>query len=174
MDEPRNELLTVKAAAALLKVSPYTVYRWIGEGRLASVRFSPRVIRIRRSDLEEVVEISDARRGPASRELGAVREVAVAGYRPGNKSNDKEVIDVEEELREVRRLVEHFRELRKRPRSPNDPPKGSWEALRRHVGVISKEDGEELWRVIKEDRERSRDEPVKWPIFSTRRRSASS
>jgi excisionase family DNA binding protein len=54
MVQTADELLTVKEAARLLKVSPYTVYRWISAGRLNAVRYSPRVLRLRRSDLESV------------------------------------------------------------------------------------------------------------------------
>jgi len=52
MVEIKDELLTVAEAAARLKVTRHTVYRWIAEGRLPAVRYSARVLRLRASDLE--------------------------------------------------------------------------------------------------------------------------
>lgn len=49
-----DELLTAAETAALLKVTPHTVYRWIARGKLASVRYSRKVLRIRRSDLDQL------------------------------------------------------------------------------------------------------------------------
>ena len=40
------------------------------------------------------------------------------------------------------------------------PEKGTVAALFRHFGVISKEEGEELWRTIKEARDASVNDPV--------------
>jgi hypothetical protein len=60
--------------------------------------------------------------------------------------------------------MDRYRELSERPPGPDEPPKGSWEALRRHVGVISQEDGDELLRIIMEAREASKNDPVwSWP-----------
>jgi excisionase family DNA binding protein len=52
MLDTKDELLTVAEAARLLKVTPHTIYRWIGQGRLRALRYSRRVLRVRRSDLE--------------------------------------------------------------------------------------------------------------------------
>jgi len=51
MVQLEDELLTVAEAAELLKVTRHTIYRWIAEGRLPAVRYSPRVLRIRSEDL---------------------------------------------------------------------------------------------------------------------------
>jgi len=51
-----DELLTVAEAAALLKVTRHTIYRWITEGRLPAVRYSRRVLRLRREDLAELAQ----------------------------------------------------------------------------------------------------------------------
>jgi len=51
MVELKDELLTVTEAAALLKVTRHTVYRWIAEGRLPAKRYSRRVVRLRKDDL---------------------------------------------------------------------------------------------------------------------------
>jgi excisionase family DNA binding protein len=137
-----DELLTVAEAAKLLKVSRHTIYRWIAEGRLPAVRYSRRIVRLRRGDLER------GRRG-APRGVSEAKAVYKA------KSN----VDEEAEREEVKRLLERYRELVNRPRGPNEPPKGSSEAVLRHVGVISKETGDELRRLIMEDREASRNDP---------------
>jgi len=136
-------LLTVAEAAEYLRVTRHTVYRWIAQGRLRAVRYSPRVLRLRRSDLEQ--------HGVASRSaVGETRAV----YSPGRQVSD------EEEQQEVRRLLERYRELSNRPRQPGEPPKGSAEALLRHVGVISEETGEELRRVIREAKDASVNDAV--------------
>ena len=58
MVQLENELLTVAEAAALLKVTRHTIYRWIAEGRLPAARYSPRVLRVRREDLGHVNKMS--------------------------------------------------------------------------------------------------------------------
>ena len=58
MVELKDELLTVAEAAALLKVTPHTVYRWIAAGRLPAVRYSRRVVRVRLSDLAQIKQDS--------------------------------------------------------------------------------------------------------------------
>jgi excisionase family DNA binding protein len=56
MVQLKDELLTVAEAAKLLKVTRHTIYRWITEGRLPAARYSRRVIRLRREDLDRVKE----------------------------------------------------------------------------------------------------------------------
>jgi len=145
MVELNDELLTVAEAAALLKVTRHTVYRWIAEGRLPAVRYSRRVVRVRRADLERHSEP----RVTALRETGLAYEA-----RSGQD------VAAEEEREEVRRLMENYRKLTRRRRRRGEPPKGSPEAILRHVGVISEEEGEELRRIIMEDRQRSLNDPV--------------
>ncbi len=43
--------LTVKEAAALLGVSTRTVYGWIRDGRIPSVRFGPKLLRVPKDKL---------------------------------------------------------------------------------------------------------------------------
>ena len=50
------QLLTVGEAAALLKVTPITVYRWLASGELPKVKLARRVVRIRREDLERFIK----------------------------------------------------------------------------------------------------------------------
>jgi len=49
-----DDLLTVPEAAAVLKVSPVTVSRWLRQGRLPAYRLGPRAVRIRRAELAAV------------------------------------------------------------------------------------------------------------------------
>jgi excisionase family DNA binding protein len=47
------DLLTLKEAATLLKVSVVTLRRWIKQGRLPAYHVGPRKVRINRSDLSK-------------------------------------------------------------------------------------------------------------------------
>lgn len=47
-----SELLTVREAAAYLKVSPVTVKRYLRQGRLRGIHLSSRAVRVRRTDLD--------------------------------------------------------------------------------------------------------------------------
>lgn len=55
MERQRIELLTIKEAALLLRVSTVTISRWIKQGRLAANYVGPRSIRIRRDDLDSLL-----------------------------------------------------------------------------------------------------------------------
>lgn len=50
-----TDLLTVREAAGLLKVSAVTLHRWLKQGRLPAQRVGPKAIRIRRRDLASVI-----------------------------------------------------------------------------------------------------------------------
>jgi excisionase family DNA binding protein len=52
----REELLTVKDVAALLRISPGSVYHWLGQQRLPCVRFSKRCVRFRSSEILALVK----------------------------------------------------------------------------------------------------------------------
>ena len=47
-----GDLMTTKEAAEILRVSHFTVSRWIARGVLPGVKVGPRCTRVRRSDLE--------------------------------------------------------------------------------------------------------------------------
>jgi excisionase family DNA binding protein len=51
ISDPDTVLYTVQEVAEILKVGPRTVYRYINEGQLESVRLSARKTRVRRRDL---------------------------------------------------------------------------------------------------------------------------
>ncbi|MGH2531480.1 MAG: helix-turn-helix domain-containing protein [Thermomicrobiales bacterium] len=51
-----TEFLTVAEAASILKVDRSTVRRWIDRGDLPAVRVGQRSLRIRRNDLDRVIE----------------------------------------------------------------------------------------------------------------------
>ena len=69
-----TELLTVQEAAAMLKVNPITVRRFIAQGRLAAVRVGRRV-RVSKEAVEQFVTpvrprpAKPAKRAPAGRAL---------------------------------------------------------------------------------------------------------
>jgi len=130
-----DDLLTVAEVARYLGVTPHTVYRWISRSRLAAIRYSRKVIRVRRSDLAAL----------APARTPAIAEVKLA-YEAKSQLSDAQ----ERDLRRVRRLLKKYREMRDRPRSPGEPRPGSREALLRVVGLISHEDAEELRRVIRD------------------------
>src|SRR2546423_679831 len=136
MARQEDELLTVAEAARLLRVTPHTIYRWISAGRLPAVRYSTRTIRIRPSELGLTSP-------PAAHDPSSV-------YRPTPSTTPSP--DEDEEREEIKRLMEEYRMRRDRPRPADAPPRGSWEALRQTIGIISKEEGEELYRLVMEDR----------------------
>lgn len=65
-----EEFLTVAEVAELLKLNQQTVRNWIDHGSLPAVRVGRRV-RIRRSDLERVIENGSTRAGKAGSPDGA-------------------------------------------------------------------------------------------------------
>lgn len=141
MVQTSDELLTVKEAAALLKVSPYTIYRWVSAGRLPGVRYGRRVLRLRRSDVEA------ARSGVPRERGGVLRERATAEY--GATGSDYAAI--EPDLEDIRQFAERWRRMQERAAArPKAPGHGTVAALRRHFGVLDKETWEEFDRVIRE------------------------
>src|SRR5919197_5078158 len=58
-----SALLSVSQAAQRLGVSPSTIWRWIEAGRLPAYRIGPKKIRVRREDLEQMVQPAGDRKG---------------------------------------------------------------------------------------------------------------
>ena len=136
MMDSSDQLLTVAEVARYLGVTPHTVYRWIKQGRLPATRYSPKVIRVRRSDVAEF-----ARRAP-----GGVAEARVL-YQLGPSLGSPEY---DAERKEIKRLLDHYSKLSRKPRPKGAPRRGSPEALLEVAGILTKEEGEELRRVIRE------------------------
>ena len=59
-------LMTLEEAAAALRVSTDTVRRRIRAGRLRAYRFGPRMLRLRRADVEREAKGDVVRVGPAT------------------------------------------------------------------------------------------------------------
>lgn len=92
MDRTRNdELLTIKEAAALLKMSTVTVSRWLKQGRLVGYKVGPRSIRLRRCDVEALLEPTEIK-GANAQDLPPLTDEEVA--------RRNEVIRRMDELRE--------------------------------------------------------------------------
>ena len=64
----KGDYYTVSEAARILYVSPSTVWRWIEADKLPAYRVGPRAIRIKKQDLEAVVQPARAKRAPIDRE----------------------------------------------------------------------------------------------------------
>lgn len=54
--ETERPFYTVAEAARMLQVSPSTIWRWIEAERLPAYRVGPRRIRLRKEDLEKVIQ----------------------------------------------------------------------------------------------------------------------
>lgn len=52
-------LLRVQETAKLLKVSKWTIYRWIEEGRLSAVKLGPGSLRVVRTSVDELLGKSE-------------------------------------------------------------------------------------------------------------------
>ena len=62
--DTRDDLYTVAEAAALLRVSKPTIWRWIRSGCLPARRMGERIVRIRRAELDALTEGRKQRGGP--------------------------------------------------------------------------------------------------------------
>jgi excisionase family DNA binding protein len=70
---PDETFLTVAEVAEMLKLNPQTVRNWIDQGRMPALRVGRRV-RIRRSDLERVLDESATAPQSGSRDAGPPAE----------------------------------------------------------------------------------------------------
>jgi excisionase family DNA binding protein len=53
-----SELLTVPEAAELLRLKPSTIRAWVSQRRIPYVKLGGRLVRIRRSDAQAIIESS--------------------------------------------------------------------------------------------------------------------
>ncbi len=74
MDAP---LLRVHEAARLLKVSKWTVYRWIEEGRLEATKIGRGSLRIFRSSVAALIDDNRTRRWGASTASYGIKVVSL-------------------------------------------------------------------------------------------------
>ena len=63
MKDEFDELLTIGEAAAVVGVHPSTIRRRIEKGTLTAFRVGPRLIRVRRSDLERLFKSIETKSG---------------------------------------------------------------------------------------------------------------
>ena len=56
MVNPLDSLLTPDQISKKLKVSVFTVYRWIKSGKLKAIKITPRVFRIEEKDLNDFLK----------------------------------------------------------------------------------------------------------------------
>jgi excisionase family DNA binding protein len=52
----KRELLTAAEAATVLRIGRTTMYKLLADGTVPCVRLGPRLIRVRRTDLDEILE----------------------------------------------------------------------------------------------------------------------
>jgi excisionase family DNA binding protein len=53
---PRSDLLTIREAAEILRLSPESVRRRVRAGTIPACKLSQRAVRIRRADLDAIIE----------------------------------------------------------------------------------------------------------------------
>ncbi len=70
-----EDLLSIAEAAKRLQVSRVTLWRWIQSGRLKAYRLGPRKVRIRQSDLGDLLKPLEASNRQNADIRAAVREV---------------------------------------------------------------------------------------------------
>jgi excisionase family DNA binding protein len=55
-----KKMVSPQEAADQLSVDRDTIFRWIREGKLAASKLSPRIVRIRQSDIDALIQRSAA------------------------------------------------------------------------------------------------------------------
>lgn len=51
-----KDLVTLDQAAEVCQVTPKTIRRWISDGRVTGYRLGPRLLRVDRAELDQLVE----------------------------------------------------------------------------------------------------------------------
>ena|SRR5579885_2323538 len=98
------DLITLKEAAQLLRVSEVTVRRWLKQGRLPAYHVGPRALRVRREDLTSHVLPVGAGRPAESRRVGVPGEP----WQPRRLTEE----EVRRGLAAVERARQHMAEMR--------------------------------------------------------------
>lgn len=80
VEEEGRPFYTVAEAARLLEVSPATLWRWIAMHRLPAYRVGPRRIRVKREDLQALVQPTKAEEVKGAK--GRAPEEIFANYDP--------------------------------------------------------------------------------------------
>ncbi len=58
-----NKYMTPKEVATELEISPATVTRWVRDGVIPAKRFGPRIIKISRNEVEQLVGQNGSKEG---------------------------------------------------------------------------------------------------------------
>ncbi|NJN70671.1 MAG: helix-turn-helix domain-containing protein [Nitrospira sp.] len=70
-------LLRIQETAKLLRVSKWTIYRWVDEGRLRGTKIGRGSLRVFRTSVEELIEKTRIEDPQARTSVGAVRIASV-------------------------------------------------------------------------------------------------
>lgn len=94
-----DDYISVREAAALLRVSQSTMWRWVKAGDVRSFRLGPRRVRVRRSDLPGLLRPARSEEPPPSQTATNVGELT--------ESERVQMLEALEALRDFRkRLLE--------------------------------------------------------------------
>jgi excisionase family DNA binding protein len=66
-------LLRVQETAKLLKVSKWTIYRWIEEGRLTAVKLGPGSLRVVRTSVDELLGKSEVHQRDSRKRMASIK-----------------------------------------------------------------------------------------------------
>lgn len=119
-----TDLLTVREAAGLLKVSAVTIRRWLKQGRLPAQRVGPKAIRISRRDLAALM--APAHQAEPASAVDAPRWTQI------HTSLDTILPLTEEEKRRALEALEESRKLGERilARRAGKPLEETWPIIR--------------------------------------------
>jgi excisionase family DNA binding protein len=84
--------LTVAEAAALLRVAPSTVRRWIREGDVPAYRLGQRRLRLRRGDVTALITPTNGRQGRGESMQGE-QQIAIPKLTPEERERAREALE---------------------------------------------------------------------------------
>ncbi len=102
-----DEFLTVAEVAELLKLNPQTIRNWIDNGQLPAVRVGQRRVRIKRTDLDRLIEegYTGARSAGATETPEPVAEKTVRIIKHTSGPLNATIVEVREDADGNQRLV---------------------------------------------------------------------